>query len=55
MEWLSENWVFLLASIAFVAMHLFDHGHGRHGGGDREHRRPGSDRERQAPGGLHRH
>ena len=22
MEWLSENWVFLLIAVAFVAMHL---------------------------------
>jgi len=26
MEWLSENWVFLLALVAMVAMHLFGHG-----------------------------
>jgi hypothetical protein len=31
MEWLSENWVFLLVVFAMVAMHLF--GHGGHGGG----------------------
>lgn len=32
MQWLSENWVFLLVAIAFVAMHLFGHGgHGGHG------------------------
>lgn len=30
MEWLSENWVFLLVAIAMIAMHVF--GHGRHGG-----------------------
>ena len=41
MEWLSENWIFVLIAIAFVAMHLF--GHGGHGGhspdnDDREHR-----------------
>lgn len=29
MEWLSENWFWLLIGILFVAMHLF--GHGRHG------------------------
>ncbi len=33
MEWLSENWVFLLVAAAMVAMHLFGHGgHGGHGG-----------------------
>ena len=33
MEWLSENWVFVLIAVAMVAMHLFGHGgHGGHGG-----------------------
>lgn len=33
MEWLSENWIFVLVAVAFVVMHLFGHGgHGRHGG-----------------------
>jgi hypothetical protein len=37
MEWLSENWVFLLVAVAFVAVHLFGHGgHGGHGGGRRD-------------------
>ena len=31
MQWLSENWVFVLVVLAMVAMHLF--GHGGHGGG----------------------
>lgn len=31
MEWIRENWVFLLFFILFIAMHLF--GHGMHGGG----------------------
>ena len=30
MEWLVQNWVWVLFFIAFVAMHLF--GHGGHGG-----------------------
>jgi len=30
MEWLTENWFWLLIGILFVAMHLFGHGgHGR--------------------------
>ena len=34
MEWLSENWVFILIAAAMVAMHLFGHGgHGGHGKG----------------------
>lgn len=47
MEWLSENWVFLLVVFAMVAMHLFGHGgHGGHGGA-------GGDDETR--GGGHRH
>jgi hypothetical protein len=42
MQWLSENWIFLLVAIAFVAMHLFGHGgHGGHRG-----RRDGSEGHR---------
>ena len=36
MQWLNENWTWLLLVIAFVAMHLFGHGghrgHSAHGG-----------------------
>lgn len=33
MEWLGQNWVWVLFMIGFVAMHLFGHcGHGSHGG-----------------------
>lgn len=36
MTWLSQNGFFVLLLVAFVAMHLFGHGHGGHGGhGDR--------------------
>ena len=47
MEWLSQNWIFLLVAVAFVAMHLFSHG--GHGG----HLSPRRD-EGDEPGG-HRH
>jgi hypothetical protein len=30
MEWLSENWVFLIVLVGMMPMHLF--GHGGHGG-----------------------
>lgn len=30
MDFISENWFFLLVLIAFIAMHMF--GHGGHGG-----------------------
>lgn len=46
MDWLSENWVFLLVVIAMMAMHLFGHGgHGGHGGG--RHRDPDDERKDQ--------
>ena len=32
MEWFSQNWVWVLFSVAFIAMHMFGHGcHGGHG------------------------
>ena len=33
-EWLSENWIFVLIAVAFVALHLFGHGGGMEGMGD---------------------
>ena len=52
MEWLSQNWVFLIVAVAFVAMHLFGHGHGGHGG----HRRDGNEsRGSGGRSGGHRH
>lgn len=34
MQWLSDNWFFVLLLLAFVGMHMFGHGgHGGHGGG----------------------
>ncbi len=39
MEWIAENWVWLLFGGAMVAMHLFGHGHGsghKKGHGDNE-------------------
>lgn len=33
MEWLSQNWVWVLIGIAFIVMHMVGHGgHGSHGG-----------------------
>ncbi|HEX6296258.1 MAG TPA: DUF2933 domain-containing protein [Burkholderiales bacterium] len=56
MEWLSENWVFLLIAVAFVAMHLFGHGgHGGHGRSEDQDRDARKDREQDAPRGGHRH
>lgn len=45
MEWLAENWFWLLIGIVFVGMHLFGHGgHGSHGGNDAKDAAPGSDK-----------
>jgi hypothetical protein len=39
MEWLTQNWFWVLVFVAFIAMHMFGHGghgrggHGGHGGG----------------------
>ncbi len=35
MEWLTENWFWILIGIVFVGMHMF--GHGGHGGGGSGH------------------
>lgn len=45
MEWLSENWVWVLFAVGMIAMHMFGHGgHGGHGG----HRGSGRDDARPA-------
>ena len=43
MQWVSENWLFVLIAVGMVAMHLF--GHGSHGG-------RGDDKDKS---GKHRH
>lgn len=46
MDWLSQNWVWVLIGAAFVAMHLFGHGgHGRQGGQGTGRRSGSRDRE----------
>lgn len=48
MDWLLQNWIWVLAFAAFIGMHLFGHGgHGGHGGGDHrpaDREQPGKDR-----------
>lgn len=35
MEWILQNWVWVLFAVGMIAMHLFGHGgHGGHGGND---------------------
>lgn len=58
MEWLSQNWFWVVIGVLFVAMHLFGHGgHGGHGGGcgggpsdDKDDKESGAD---QAGGHKH--
>jgi hypothetical protein len=49
MNWLSQNWVWVLIAAAFIAAHLFGHGgHGSHGGGGGGgHRHGGSEDEKK--------
>lgn len=60
MEWLSQNWVWVLIGVAFIAMHMFGHGgHGGHGGsggcgGGRKGRDPAQERDEHATS-THRH
>jgi len=37
MEWIRENWVFILFFAFFIGMHFFGHGHGGHGRGRGDH------------------
>ena len=32
MEWLTDNWFWVLIAALFIGMHFFGHGHGGHGG-----------------------
>jgi hypothetical protein len=44
MEWLSQNWVWVLFGVGMIAMHMFGHGghggHGGHCGGSRDEEQP---------------
>ncbi|SCC94099.1 conserved hypothetical protein [Thiomonas sp. X19] len=62
MEWLSQNWVWVLFFAGMIAMHLFGHGgHGGHGGGSggdhNDHKPAGKDSEQRTPeqGPGHKH
>ncbi len=59
MEWLAENWFWVVVFVAFFAIHLFGHGgHGGggcgHGGHGRSDQDEGGDKDRQNPAG-HQH
>lgn len=58
MEWLSDNWLWVLIGIAFIAMHMFGHGgHGGHGGSGRrrETSRGSADGREEGAPPAHRH
>lgn len=65
MEWLQQNWFWVVVFVAFVAMHLFGHGghggrggHGGHGGcgGGDERPRPSDKEDKGAsPPSGHQH
>ena len=50
MEWLAQNWVWVLFFAGFIAMHLFGHGgHGGHGGGQSDSKPGGKDGAQPTP------
>ena len=56
MEWLAENWIFLVVAMAFVAMHVFGHGgHGGHRHSDEEERDAGKSSAQGTARRGHRH
>ena len=55
MEWLTENWFWVVIGVAFIAMHLFGHGgHGGHGGGDRQPRNDESEKDQARERGVNK-
>ena len=58
MDWLAQNWVWVLFLAGFIAMHMFGHGgHGGHGGGHRGPKPGGKDEVQPTPkqGSGHQH
>lgn len=58
MEWFSQNWIWVLFFMGFIAMHLFGHGrHGGHGGRHHDAKPVGNDRAQRATdnGSGHQH
>ena len=44
MDWLSENWIWVIFGVAFIAMHMFGHGGHRGHGGRGGAKRPDDER-----------
>jgi hypothetical protein len=62
MTWLTENWIWVLFGVAFVAMHFSGHGcHGGHGGHGTDKSKPGDSTGKPGASGsprsrpFHRH
>lgn len=57
MEWIIENWIFILIAAIFVGMHLTGHGcHGGHGKNEGNNKHKHSDKgssEKKAGGSCH--
>lgn len=57
MDWLAQNWIFVVFFILFIGMHLFGHGgHGMHGGcggGDDQQPAGGEQPGKDKPQGHH--
>jgi hypothetical protein len=55
MEWLAENWFWVVIGVAFIVMHMFGHGgHGGHGGGDRQPRNDESEKDQARERGANK-
>ncbi len=61
MDWLAENWFWVLIGVVFIGMHMFGHGghggHGMHGGHGKQDDYEDEDQQRksQTPDSRHRH
>lgn len=58
MEWLSQNWVWILFFFGMIAMHMFGHGgHSGHGGGRADPKSKSNDSEQRSSeqGPEHKH
>lgn len=50
MQWISQNWVWVLFFAAFIAMHLFGHGgHGGHGSRSDQNNNDGAAADQSPP------
>lgn len=61
MDWLAENWFWVLIGVVFIGMHMFGHGghggHGMHGGHGKQDDYEDEDQQRnsQTPDSRHGH